>query len=70
MQRQHPELLKRMVFSSGAPTSARTQTFLMHPDIICLDKPISSVALKQFIAQHQATMAASAQPRGRTDERA
>jgi PAS domain S-box-containing protein len=56
LQRRHPELLQRLVFSSGAPTSTRALTFLQHSDIVCLDKPISSEALKQFIAQRQARL--------------
>lgn len=54
LQRQHPELLERMVFSSGAPTSARAQAFLSNPEIVFLNKPISGEALKRFVAQRQA----------------
>jgi PAS domain S-box-containing protein len=48
-----PDLLERVVFSSGGPTSARAQDFLRRPGIVCLDKPISSEALMDFIAQRQ-----------------
>jgi CheY-like chemotaxis protein len=54
LQRQHPELLERMVFSSGAPTSARAQSFLSNPEIVFLNKPISGEALKRFVAHRQA----------------
>jgi len=53
LQRSYPELLQRVVFSSGGPTSARAQDFLRRPGIVCLDKPISSEALMDFVAQHQ-----------------
>ena len=53
LQRRHPELLERMVFSSGAPTSARAESFLRHPGIVFLEKPISSEALKQFVAHRR-----------------
>jgi PAS domain S-box-containing protein len=62
LQRRHPELLERMVFSSGAPTSARAQTFLLHPEIVFLDKPISGEALKQFVAQRQSRRTPSVHP--------
>jgi two-component system NtrC family sensor kinase len=53
LQRSYPELLQRVVFSSGGPTSARAQEFLRRPGIVCLDKPISSEALMDFVAQRQ-----------------
>jgi len=53
LQRSYPELLQRVVFSSGGPTSARAQDFLRRPGIVCLDKPISSEALMDFVAQRQ-----------------
>jgi PAS domain S-box-containing protein len=54
LERLHPELLQRLVFVTGGPTSARTQSFLRRPGIVFLDKPISSAALAQFIANRQA----------------
>jgi DNA-binding NtrC family response regulator len=45
-----PELLERIVFSSGGPTSKRAQNFLSQPGIVFLEKPISSEALIQFIS--------------------
>lgn len=53
LQQTHPELLERVVFSSGGPTSARAQEFLRRPGIVCLDKPISSEALLDFVARRQ-----------------
>jgi CheY-like chemotaxis protein len=53
LQRSYPELLERVVFSSGGPTSARAQELLLRPGIVCLDKPISSAALMDFVAQRQ-----------------
>lgn len=53
LQANHPDLLERVVFSSGGPTSARAQDFLARPGIVCLDKPISSEALMDFVAQRQ-----------------
>lgn len=53
LQSTYPNLLERVVFSSGGPTSARAQNFLGRPGIVCLDKPISSDALMQFIARRQ-----------------
>jgi len=53
LQRSHPELLERMVFSSGGPTSARAQELVLRPGIVCLDKPISSAALMDFVAERQ-----------------
>ncbi|HEY3255343.1 MAG TPA: ATP-binding protein, partial [Polyangiaceae bacterium] len=53
LQGTFPELLERVVFSSGGPTSARAQDFLRRPGIVCLDKPISSEALMDFVAQRQ-----------------
>jgi PAS domain S-box-containing protein len=76
LEKQHPELLPRMVFSSGAPTSARAQSFLGHPEIVFLDKPISGEALKQFVASrasragpHQSGTMPMVQP-GRRTQRA
>lgn len=70
VERLHPELLERMVFSSGAPTSARAQSFLRHPEIVFLDKPISGEALKQFVAQRQSRKMPIAQPGRRTVQQA
>ena len=53
LQQTYPELLGRVVFSSGGPTSARAQEFLRRPGIVCLDKPISSEALLDFVARRQ-----------------
>jgi PAS domain S-box-containing protein len=53
LQSTYPDLLERVVFSSGGPTSARAQEFLRRPGIVCLDKPISSEALMDFVAQRQ-----------------
>lgn len=53
LQSTYPHLLQRVVFSSGGPTSARAQDFLRRPGIVCLDKPISSEALMDFVAQRQ-----------------
>jgi CheY-like chemotaxis protein len=53
LQQTYPELLERVVFSSGGPTSARAQEFLRRPGIVCLDKPISSEALLDFVARRQ-----------------
>ena len=53
LQLTYPELLERVVFSSGGPTSARAQDLLRRPGIVCLDKPISSEALMDFVAQRQ-----------------
>jgi DNA-binding NtrC family response regulator len=50
-----PELLERIVFSSGGPTSKRAQTFLRQPGIVFLEKPISSDALIQFISHRTST---------------
>jgi len=70
VERVHPELLSRMVFSSGAPTSARAKSFLRHPGIVFLDKPISGDALKQFIANRQSRTMPVVQPAPRTVQRA
>jgi len=53
LQGTYPELLERVVFCSGGPTSARAQDFLRRPGIVCLDKPISSEALMDFVARRQ-----------------
>jgi len=53
LQQTYPDLLERVVFSSGGPTSARAQEFLRRPGIVCLDKPISSEALLDFVARRQ-----------------
>ncbi len=53
LQQTYPELLGRVVFSSGGPTSARAQEFLRRPGVVCLDKPISSEALLDFVARRQ-----------------
>jgi PAS domain S-box-containing protein len=53
LEASFPDLLERVVFSSGGPTSARAQDFLRRPGIVCLDKPIASEALMDFIAQRQ-----------------
>jgi hypothetical protein len=58
-----------MVFSSGAPTSARAQGFLHRPEIVFLDKPISGDALKQFVADRQLRRMPSIPPSRRPDER-
>jgi len=74
----NPGMLERMVFCSGAPTSARAQSFIRNPEIVFLEKPISGEALKQFVAS-RALRAASprqsgtmpaVQPGRRTVERA
>jgi CheY-like chemotaxis protein len=78
LQRLHPELLPRMVFSSGAPTSARAQSFLRHPEIVFLAKPISGDALKRFVASRAALRQSHppsgtmpiVEPGGRTVQRA
>jgi PAS domain S-box-containing protein len=54
LERVHPELLERLVFVTGGPTSARAEGFLRRPGIVFLDKPISSAALAEFIAGRQA----------------
>jgi PAS domain S-box-containing protein len=54
LARLHPELIERLVFVTGGPTSARAQDFLRRPGIVSLDKPLSSAALAQFIAGRQA----------------
>ena len=51
LRRAHPELLDRMVFASGGPTSGRAQDFLRQPGIVLLDKPLTTEALTQFIAR-------------------
>jgi CheY-like chemotaxis protein len=51
LRRAHPELLERMVFASGGPTSGRAQDFLRQPGIVLLDKPLTTEALTQFIAR-------------------
>jgi two-component system NtrC family sensor kinase len=53
LQRLHPELLARLVFATGGPTSARARSFLRRPGVVFLDKPISSEALMQFVANRQ-----------------
>jgi CheY-like chemotaxis protein len=53
LQRSYPELLQRIVFATGGPTTARAQSFLRRPGIVLLDKPISSEALTQFVANRQ-----------------
>jgi PAS domain S-box-containing protein len=53
LQRTHPELLERLVFATGGPTSARAQSFLQRPGVVFLDKPISSDALNEFVATRQ-----------------
>ena len=53
LQGSYPHLLDRVVFSSGGPTTARAREFLRRPGIVCLDKPISSEALMDFVAQRQ-----------------
>ena len=54
LERLHPELLERVAFVTGGPTSARAESFLRRPGIVALDKPISSAALAQFVARRQA----------------
>lgn len=53
LERLHPELIERLVFVTGGPTSARAQSFLRRPGIVFLDKPLSSAALAEFIASRQ-----------------
>jgi PAS domain S-box-containing protein len=53
LQDNHPELLQRLVFATGGPTSARAQAFLRRPGVVYLDKPISTEALIQFVAHRQ-----------------
>jgi signal transduction histidine kinase/ActR/RegA family two-component response regulator len=50
LQRDHPKLLERTVFSSGGPTSVRARQFLQQPGVVFLEKPIASDALMEFIA--------------------
>jgi two-component system, NtrC family, sensor kinase len=54
LERMHPELVERVAFVTGGPTSARAQNFLRRPGIVSLDKPISSAALAHYIASRQA----------------
>jgi hypothetical protein len=70
MERNYPDLLARVVFSSGGPTSARAQDFLRRPGIVCLDKPISSEALMDFVAQRQSGTMRIARLDPRTVQRA
>ncbi len=51
LQRTHPGLAERMVFVSGGPTSSRARDFLRQPGLVLLHKPLTTEALKQFIAR-------------------
>jgi DNA-binding NtrC family response regulator len=45
-----PQLLSRMVFSSGGPTSPRYQEFAKDPSIVFFDKPIPHDRFEQWLA--------------------
>lgn len=53
VQKLYPELLDRVVFATGGPTSARARKLLSRPGVVCLDKPISSDMLLRFVGNRQ-----------------
>lgn len=46
-----PELLERMVFCSGGPTTRRCQEFIGRPGIVFFEKPIRQELLDQYISR-------------------
>jgi signal transduction histidine kinase/ActR/RegA family two-component response regulator len=69
LESSHPELLERLVFATGGPTSGRAKAFLLRPGVVHLDKPISTEALTQFVANRQSvTSTASVASHGRRAE--
>ena len=49
VRQKYPELLERLVFCSGGPTSARAQQLVAQPGVTLLEKPVASDTLEQFI---------------------